>query len=642
MSETPKIKRRQFLAGVAAAPAAMALPPAAKAADDAVRSVPATSPIVAETRAVAADGTPLTTGRAGSDFMVDVLKSLDIDYVAACPGSTFRGLQESIVNYGNNAKPEFITCLHEEASVAMAHGYSKVAGKPMAALVHGVVGLQHAAMAIYNCFADQAPAVILAGNVGAGTERRPGSGVEWWHSAHDQGIIVRDYVKWDDQAANLQDFGEGLVRAYDLATTAPMGPVLAIVDAVQQEDEIPPGEKLFVPKLRKRSQPVGDPNAVAEAAKILAAAENPAIITSRYTRTEAGPKLLVQLAEMLQAAVVDERFRMNMPSRHALNHTERAGAVLRAADVVLVLEPIDLFNSIFTMRDVIGHPVESKLKDGAKVIVIGTTDVAPKSNMQNFARYTGADVTITGDAEATMPMLIRAVEKEMTPARKSAAMTRGAKLKEQGAGMRKAILEQAALAWNETPVSTARFCAEIWEQIKNEDFTFATESHHYNYWPYRLWNMEKYHNSIGGSGAAGVGYNAPGALGAALANKGSGRLTVHINGDGDMLMSPGVLWTAAHHRIPILYVVHNNRAYHQEWMHVQLIANRRQRGLDKTRIGCTIEDPNINFASLAKSFGVYSEGPIDNPVDLAPAIKRALAVVKKGEPALIDVVAQPR
>jgi len=642
MSKTPKIKRRQFLAGVAASGPALGLAPAARAAEPARASVPAVSPIAAETRVVAPDGALLTVGRSGSDFMVDCLKALDFDYVASCPGSTFRGLQESIVNYGNNVKPEFITCLHEEASVAMAHGYAKIAGKPMASLVHGVVGLQHAAMAIYNCFADQVPAMVLAGNVGAGTERRPGSGVEWWHSAHDQAIMVRDYVKWDDQAANLQDFAEGLVRGYDLSTTAPMGPVLAVVDAAQQEDEIPSGERLFIPKLRKRSQPVGDPNAVAEAARILAAAESPVIVTSRYTRTEAGPRLLVQLAETLQAAVVDERFRMNMPSRHPLNHNERALAALREADVVLVLEPIDLFNSLFQMRDVIGHPVVPKTKEGAKVIVIGTTDAAPKANIASFARYTQADLTITGDAEATMPGFIRAVEKEITPARRSAMATRGQKLREISAGFSKAIHAQAAMAWDASPISTARFCAELWEQIKNEDWTLATETHHYGYWPYRLWSMEKHYNTIGGSGAAGVGYNAPGALGAALANKAHGRLTLHVNGDGDLLMSPGVLWTAAHHRIPILYVVHNNRAYHQEWMHVQLMANRRQRGLDRTRIGCTIEDPNIDLAMLAKSFGVYSEGPLDNPKDLGPAISRALAVVKKGEPALIDVVSQPR
>lgn len=642
MPNTPGIKRRQFLAGVAAAGPAMSLSPSANAADAARASVPAVSPIATESAPVSPDGTPLTVSRPGSDFMVDCLKALDIDFVASCPGSTFRGIQESIVNYGKNVKPEFITCLHEEASVGVAHGYAKIAGKPMGTLVHGVVGLQHAAMAIYNCYADQVPALVMAGNVGSGQERRPGSGVEWHHSAHDQAIMVRDYVKWDDQAQNLQDFAEGMVRAYDLATTCPMGPVLTVVDAAQQEDEIPPHEKLFIPKLRKRSQPAGDPNAVAEAARLLAAAEFPVIVTSRYTRTEAGPKLLVQLAETLNAAVVDERFRMNMPNRHPLNHNERAAATLREADVVLVLEPIDLFNSLNQMRDIIGHPVIRRVKDDAMVIVIGTTDAAPKANTNALGRYSQAGLTITGDAEATMPSLIRAVEKEMTSMRRSAAEIRGKKLRDIAAGFRKAIEAQAVLGWDASPISTARMSAEVWNQIKNEDFTMATETHHMSFWPYRLWNFEKHYNTIGGSGAGGVGYNAPGAVGAALANKQHGRVTIHMNGDGDLLMSPGVLWTAAHHRIPILFMLHNNRAYHQEWMHLQLMANRRQRGLENARIGNVIEDPHINFASLAKSFGVYSEGPVENPNDLGPAIASALAVVKKGEPALIDVVSQGR
>jgi thiamine pyrophosphate-dependent acetolactate synthase large subunit-like protein len=594
-----------------------------------------------DTQPVRTDGQKFTVTRAGSDFMVDCLKSLDLDYIAACPGSTFRGLQESIVNYGMNTKPELITCLHEEASVAIAHGYSKIAGKPMAAMVHGVVGLQHASMAIYNCFADQSPAIVLAGNVGEGTKRRPGTGVEWPHSAHDQGIMVRDYVKWDDQAANLQDFAEGLVRAYDLSVTAPMGPVLAVIDAPLQEEEIGKGEKLFVPKLRARSQSAGDPNAVQEAAKLLVAAENPVLVTSRYSRTDAGPKLLVQLAEMLGAAVIDERFRMNMPNRHPLNHTERAGATLRQADVVLALEPMDLFASLNEMVDIIDHPITSKVRAGAKVITIGTTDVAAKANFYVYARYSGADLSITGDAEATMPMLIRAVEKEIAPARKSALAARGQKLKETSAGFLKAVHEQAVYGWDASPISTARLAAEVWEQIKGEEWTLATETHHTSYWPYRLWNMEKHYHSIGGSGAGGVGYNAQGALGAALANKAHGRITVFSNGDGDLLMSPGVLWTAAHHRIPILYLVHNNRAYHQEWMHVQLMAQRRERGIDKTNIGCTIDDPNIDFANLAKSFGCFGE-KVEHPNDLAPALKRAIAVVKKGEPALIDVVSQPR
>jgi thiamine pyrophosphate-dependent acetolactate synthase large subunit-like protein len=549
-------------------------------------------------------------------------------------------LQESIINYGKNSKPEFITCIHEEASVAMAHGYVKIAGKPLASMVHGVVGLQHSSMAIYNAFCDQVPAIVLAGNVGQGTQRRPG--VEWAHSAHDQAIIVRDYVKWDDQANNLQDFAEGLVRAYDLATTTPMGPVMVVIDADQQEEILEPNRKLFIPKLRTRSQPTADPNALAEAAKLLASAENPVIVTGRYTRTEAGPKRLVQLAELLQAPVVDERNRMNMPSRHPLNHSQRGAAMIRQADVILALEPMDLFGTLNNVDDTIGRPSQAKTRAGVKVIVLGTTDTNIKPNMGEYERYQAADMGIAGDAENSLPWLIQAIEKEMTPARKAVASARGQKLTEAGAKFILAAHEEAAMGWDANPISTARMSAELWNQIKNEDWTMASEVNFLSNWPYRLWSMEKHYHTMGGSVGGGVGYNAPAALGAALANKEHGRVTVAMNGDGDLMMSPGVLWTAAHHKIPILYMIHNNRAWHQEYMHVQRMAQRNERGIDRAWIGTTMNDPNIDFASLGKSMGVYSQGPISNPADLGPAITRALAVVKKGEPALIDVVAQPR
>ena len=644
MSKTPKIKRRQFLAGaVAAGPAAgIASATRAIAAETApVRSaVPAKPQTVGDTNPPAEVQKIVTTNKVGGDFMVDCLKSLNIDYVASTPGSTFRGLQESIINYAMNSKPEFITTIHEEASVAMAHGYAKISGKPMATMVHGVVGTQHASMAIYNAFCDQVPIVVMAGNVGDGTQRRPG--VEWAHSAHDQAIIVRDYVKWDDQANNLQDFAEGLVRAYDIATTAPMGPVLVTIDADQQEEEIEPGRKLFVPKLRQRTQPVADPNALAEAAKLLVAAENPVIVTGRYTRTEAGPKRLVQLAELLQAPVVDERTRMNMPSRHPLNHSIRGGALIRQADVILALEPMDLFGTLNNVDDLIGRPGQSRIRAGAKVIVVGTTDINIKPNLAQYGRYQAADLGIPGDAENSLPWLIEAIEKEMSPARKTFASVRGQKLVETSARFLQAAHEEAAMAWDASPISTARLSAEVWNQIKGEDWTMASEAFFLSNWPYRLWNMEKHYHAIGGSAGGGVGYNAPASLGAALANKGTGRITVSLNGDGDFMMSPGVLWTAAHHNIPILYVIHNNRAWHQEYMHVQRMAQRNQRGIDRAHIGTTLDNPNIDFAMIGKSMGVYSQGPITNPADVGPALRKAIAVVKNGEPALLDIVSQPR
>jgi thiamine pyrophosphate-dependent acetolactate synthase large subunit-like protein len=333
---------------------------------------------------------------------------------------------------------------------------------------------------------------------------------------------------------------------------------------------------------------------------------------------------------------------MNMPSRHPLNHSQRGAAMIRQADVILALEPMDLFGTLNNVDDLIGRPSQPKTKAGVKVIVLGTTDTNIRPNMGEYERYQAADMGIAGDAETSLPWLIQAVQKEMTPARKAIADARGQKLREAGGKFILAAHEEAAMAWDASPISTARLSAEVWNQIKGEDWTMASEVNFLSNWPYRLWSMEKHYNSMGGSVGGGVGYNAPAALGAALANKGTGRVTVSLNGDGDFMMSPGVLWTAAHHQIPILYVIHNNRAWHQEYMHVQRMAQRNERGIDRAHIGTTIDNPNIDFSALAKSMGVYSQGPILNPADVGPAIQRAIAVVKKGEPALIDIVSQPR
>ena len=175
----------------------------------------------------------LTEDRSGSDFMVDVIKSLGFEYVCANPGSSFRGLHESVINYGGNKSPEFITCCHEESSVAMAHGYAKIEGKPMLVFAHGTVGLQHASMAIYNAYCDRVPVYMIVGNTIDATKRRPG--VEWDHSVQDAAAMVRDFVKWDDLPISLPHFAESAVRAYKIAMTPPMMPVLLVADSELQE-----------------------------------------------------------------------------------------------------------------------------------------------------------------------------------------------------------------------------------------------------------------------------------------------------------------------------------------------------------------------------------------------------------------------
>jgi acetolactate synthase I/II/III large subunit len=641
MAKGRKIARRQFLAGAMAAGPALGLAAASNAAETAARasSVPAVPP----DETLLPDGTPLTEKRSGSDFMVDVLKTLDIDYIASLPASTFRGLQESLLNYGMNTKPEFILCLHEECTVAMAHAYAKVARKPMACMIHSTVGLQHAAMAIYNAYADRAPVLVIAGNIQNPSTRRPF--VEWNHAALDQNALVRDFTKWDAEPQSLQDCAESLIRGYDLATTVPMGPVLVTLDADLQEDPLSPEkeQKLRIPKLHMRAQPQGDDAAVAEAARLLVAAEDPVIYVNRYGRTERAPALLVELAELVHAPVIDGRGRMNFPSRHKYNHSSRREAALREADLILALEPVELWGLTHDVKDLIGRPtVKLNRRPNLKIVHVGSEGLLVKSNFGEIQRYGEADLSIPGDAEATMPSLIAAVKRELTPARTTVLESRGAKL----AAMRPQLLEAdrkaAVVGWDASPISVARTTMEVWEAIKDEDWTLPTETTFLSDYPHRLWDIGKPHNWIGGSGAQGVGYNAPAALGAALANKGTGRITAAIIGDGEMMMTNTMLWTAAHHQIPLLALVHNNRAYHMEVMHTLRMADRRTRDTTRIHIGTDMRNPDVDYATLARAMGVYGQGPIDNPADLGPAIRRALAVVKRGEPALIDVVSQPR
>ena len=567
----------------------------------------------------------LTEDRSGSDFMVDVIKSLGFEYVCSVAGSSFRGLHESVINYGGNRNPEFITCCHEESSVAMAHGYAKIEGKPMMIMAHGTVGLQHASMAIYNAYADRVPIIIVAGNTLDAAER--GGYTASAHSAQDVAAMVREFVKWDDCPVSLPHFAESTVRAYQMAMTPPYEPVLIVADEILQEEPIRE-KNLRVPKLALTSPPQGDSNAVLEAARLLVAAENPLIVAGRAARTPNGINLLVQLAEALQAPVNDERQRMNFPSRHSL-YTRSYPA---NTDVLLALEVRDLY--------ALTHNRTGKTK--AKAISISTLELNHKSNYQDAGRYGEADMAITGDAEATLPALIEAVKRLTTSDRKRAFEARGMKLAEAHRKEREVAREEAAVGWDSSPISTARLSAELWAQIKNEDWSLVGKDDWISFWPTRLWDFSKHYHYIGEQGAMGVGYGLPASIGAALANKKYGRLTVNVQPDGDLNVAPSVLWTAAHHHIPILQVMHNNRAYHQEIMGIQRACNMNNRGVDRAHIGTTITDPNIDYATLAKAYGLYGEGPITDPRDLGPALKRGIERVKKGEPALIDVVTQPR
>src|SRR5579883_57323 len=651
------VSRRSFLSGAAVAGAA-ATGATSTTALAATAPDPAAAPRLPSAArpsamvAAAEVGTPRALpagakdGAAGSDFMVDVIKSLDIKYLPCNPASSFRALHESLINYGGNKQPEFLTCTHEEAAVAMCHGYFKIAGKPLMTVVHGTVGLQHATMAIYNAWCDRVPVIVLGGTDLDAAHRPPG--VPTIHSAVDINSIVRDFTKWDDQPTSLEHFAQSMVRAYRFAMTPPYEPVAIAVDAELQESIIrEEGETLYIPRYIASAPPAGDPNAVREAAKLLVNAERPVIVADRAARTPDGMKRLVELAELLQAPVVDQGGRMNFPNTH---HLRRAAAVIAQADVVLGLELTDFWATVNLHVDngeYDGHGLnETRVKPGTKLISINSVELHTKSNYQDFQRFQVVDVGMAADAEATLPSLIEAVRAAIPNDRKDAIAKRGEASRKAHEEARARNLQLAAIGWDATPISTARLCMEIWPHIKDLDWSMVGSERQMSSWPSRLWKMDTHYRHIGGPGGYGVGYSSPAAVGAALANRDLGRFSLNLQTDGDMMYVPGVLWTAARHKIPMLTVMHNNRGYHQETMHVQRMSNRRNRvaylGKDLGPLGTRIENPDIDYATLAKSMGWWSAGPITDPNDIGPTIKKAVEVVKAGEPALVDTVTQPR
>jgi thiamine pyrophosphate-dependent acetolactate synthase large subunit-like protein len=427
--------------------------------------------------------------------------------------------------------------------------------------------------------------------------------------------MVRDYIKWDDTPISLGHFAESAVRAYKIAMTPPYEPVVLVADSSLQERAVDRNERVRIPKLVIPDPPSADSTAIQEIAKMLVNAENPVIIAGRTSRTQKGMDLVNELTELLQAG----------------------GGNVRSADVILSLEDEGLWGNLNTMSDQQTRTIESNLKQGAKVVSINSTSLFTRSNYQDFQRFQQVDIDVAASAEATLPGLIDEVKRQMTAARKQVIQDRGQKVVSARAQQEQRQKQQAAALWNLTPISPTRIAYELYEQVKNKDWSFVSGGLGNGIFP-----VTKSYHRIPGGGGGGVGYGGPGSVGAALANRKYGRLSISFQNDGDLMYSPGSLWTAAHHRIPMLKIMNNNRAYHQEVMHLQRMACRHNRDLTTAHIGTTIEDPNIDYAMLAKSMGWYSEGPITNPNDVGPAIKRALAVVEKGEPALLDTVMQPR
>jgi len=580
----------------------------------------------------------------GSDVIVDLLKSLGIEYAAFNPGATFRGIHDSIVNYGGNVSPQVIFCCHEEISVAIAHGYAKAKGKPMAAITHNIVGLQHATMAIFNAWCDRVPVLVLGGTGPMDTtQRRPW--IDWVHTALVQGNQVRDYVKWDDQPHNLQSVPSSLIRGYRIATTEPMAPVYLCYDVLLQEDRI--AEPLPLPDLSRFSPPAppqANPEALRKAAQLLVGAQAPLIIAGFVGRHPEAVASLAELAELLSIPVIDKGDRFNIPNNHPLDVTEGSKELLQKADVILALDVHDLHGALIVPDIRTRKSAEYAIDRAAKIIHISLNEMLIHSWASDYEDIESVDVPVCADTSVALPELTRLCRQLLAEGKQTDTLrtARFNAVREKHDSLRRKWSEEARAAAARQEIATASLALEIWEAIKNEDWVLVNGSA--NGWARRLWQWDKPYQFLGkGNGGAGLGYGMGASLGATLAHLGTGKICVNIQSDGDLLMTTSALWTAAHHKIPLLTVIFNNQSFYNSEQHQGHIAKFRNRPAANAGIGTHLDNPTIDFAKIAEGFGMYSEGPIRTAADLRPALQRALQVVKeKNVPALVDVITEAR
>jgi len=639
-SQKSSVGRRGFLKGAAASAAALATTsPLAEAQQQRAGNQTGTGSAPAPTQSQidrdAGNVRPPVAARLitrpASDLMVQVIKDLGMEYVAANPGSSFEGIQESFINYGNppNTNPEFITALHEESAVTMAHGYAKAQGKPMVALLHGTIGIQHAAMSIYQAYYDKVPMVMLAGN---DADFIPA------HTAHDMAGMVRSFTKWDAEPKTVEEALVAIQRAYNEAITPPMAPTLVVLSSEVQKEDVP---NLKIPVYKPPTFVTVDGTRAREIAKGLLDAQNPRINVGRL-RTPEGVKRAVELAELVGASTSTAATNgpMSFPQGHPLcgpgadtNYDYALGLEAAGAQASITGPTLA---GVAAMRD----------KDHIDFGGISTTNPGRNGRGGGRGNANAAAPAIEADAEASLPLIIEEVKRQMTSDQKSRIQDRAAKIARANHEARVDALEKAVEAkragWNGSPICTARIYAELWPMIMNEDWCLSSPSNFSGGHNTQLWVHNKPYSYLGGQGAGGMGYGAPASVGAALAARGRDRIVINIQTDGDLNYAPGVLWTAVHHKLPMLTVMHNNRAWHQEYMFVEYMAGVRGRGEDRAHIGNTLRDPFIDYTKMAAGYGMAGEGPISDPTKLQAALKRGVAAVKRGEPYMIDVITQPR
>jgi thiamine pyrophosphate-dependent acetolactate synthase large subunit-like protein len=551
----------------------------------------------------------------GSDVIADALRSLDIPYIALTPGASYRGLHDSIVNYLGNSKPQMLLCLHEEAAVAIAHGYAKVTGKAMATAVHSNVGLMHATMAMFNAWCDRMPVIVLGatGPVDA-VKRRPW--IDWIHTARDQGALVREYTKWDDQPSSPGAAREAILRGTWIANTVPRGPVYINFDAELQEmkvsDELPP---IDVARYMPQVSTAAPADLVRQAAALLKDAKRVLILAGRASRDPNVWNARVALAEALNARVVtDLKIGATFPTDHPLYVgspralTPDSVEGLKNVDVVLSLDWVDLAGALRFFGP----------QPSVKVIQVSLDHRIHNGWSMDHQALPPVDLLLSADPDLVVPELVKEIGKSSNPhampsPRKTSDKEPAGFTNENIARALRKVLGDRPVTYTHLPLS--------W------DDSWLTFRHPLDY--------------LGADGGGGVGGGPGISVGASLALKGSGRLPVAICGDGDFLMGVTAVWTAVHYKIPLLFVLANNRSFYNDELHQERMARARNRPVENKWIGQRMADPEVDLAAMGDAQGAVGFGPVTKPGDLAGVLEKAIAAVDAGKVAVVDVRVEP-
>jgi benzoylformate decarboxylase/acetolactate synthase-1/2/3 large subunit len=565
--------------------------------------------------------------RYGSDLMVEVLTSLGIEFVALNPGATTRGLHESLVHTGN---PEMILALHENTAVSIAQGYAKTTGRPMAVMLHDIVGLLNGSMAVFNAWMDQTPVLVLGGSGPADTTiRRPW--IDWIHSAKQQSLLVRDYVKWTDEPTSLTAAMHSLIRAHSIATTFPTGPVYVSLDAGLQEmpaQATAPGfaASIRMPAYAGVSAAEDDLERAAEA---LLAARAPVVIADTAGRSREAFDALRSLAESLGARVIDLGGRHNIDNTHWADATSIKRRALREADAVLLVDPRDATWALSTTDDAT-RGYDWMVPGDARVHVITGNPLVAATFVDREPASAIVDTVMPADSAVALPRLAALVASRAEDRHRRRAES----LRENAEAARG---EGGPAAEPKGPI-TPRLLAELlWDAVREGPWQLANGS--LNGWIRRTWQITDWNRSLGRTTGGGLGWGAGAAIGCALTHRHDDTIVIDVQPEGDLLYSASALWTAAHYRLPLLMVVVNNRSYNQDRMHQEMVYRVRQREPYDVSTGIDIGDPDIDFARLAQAQGVEAFGPVSACDDLGATLARAVATVRdQHRPVVVDVV----